>query len=144
MKRLKIWTDGSCLRNPGPGGWAYSIVTEGIIKDASGGVAYTTNNRMELSAAIEGLRSLTTSCEIELFTDSKYVQLGMTQWIAGWVSRSWRSSSGKPVLNIDLWTELLEVSKNHNIHWCWVKGHHLDPMNHRVDGLAREAAEAMR
>lgn len=144
MKQLKIWTDGSCLRNPGPGGWAYSVVCDGVIRDASGAVSQTTNNRMELQSAIEALKSLSEPCEVELYTDSKYVQLGMTHWIKGWIAKSWRSSTGKQVLNIDLWVELLEASKKHRVSWFWVKGHHVDKMNHRVDRLARDAAEGVR
>lgn len=144
MKQLKIWTDGSCLKNPGPGGWAYAIVMDGKIKEGSGGVVHTTNNRMELSAAIEGLKALSEPCSVDLYTDSKYVQLGMIQWVAGWIARAWCLSTGKPVLNVDLWRELLRVSEPHQVQWHWVKAHGVDVMNNRVDHLAREAAESMR
>lgn len=143
MKKLKIWTDGSCLKNPGPGGWAYSIVDNEDIADMAGGVPQSTNNRMELSAAIEALQSLDHPCEVDLYTDSKYVQLGITTWIHGWIKRSWRTSAGKEVLNIDLWKDLLSAADKHTVRWHWVKGHGVDVMNQRVDQLARMAAESM-
>lgn len=138
--RVEIWTDGACLGNPGPGGWGVLMRWNGHSKEASGGVLDTTNNRMELSAAIEALRLLKKPCQVKLVTDSKYVRDGITQWLAKWRANGWRTANRKPVKNVDLWQQLDEVVAGHNIEWAWVKGHSGHPENERVDDLAREAA----
>lgn len=141
MKNIKIWTDGSCLGNPGKGGWAYRIVYASHCKEHAGGVAHSTNNRMELMAVIQALSALKEPCVVDIYTDSKYVQQGMMQWVPVWQKNNWRLSTGKAVLNKDLWVALYEQAQGHSISWHWVKGHHEDVDNARVDFLAREAAE---
>lgn len=142
--RVEIFCDGSCLKNPGPGGWAALLVIEkdGERKEKllSGGARESTNNRMELIAAIEGLRALKRPCQVELFTDSQYVVKGMTDWIWGWMKRGWKTSARRPGENRDLWEALLEESRRHEVSWHWVKGHAGHPENERVDALARAIA----
>ena len=144
MSSVQIYTDGACKGNPGPGGWGVLLRKGEHEKELSGGEAETTNNRMELTAAIKGLQALTQPCEVELYSDSKYVLDGITKWIHGWQKRGWINASKKPVLNADLWRELLDASKRHQVQWNWVKGHSGHPENERVDQLASDQAEAAR
>ncbi len=135
-ERITIYTDGACSGNPGPGGWAAILLFRGKEKEVSGGEPFTTNNRMEIRAAIEGLNALTRPCAVDLFTDSQYVRQGITQWMHNWKRRGWRTADNKPVKNEDLWRELDAVGSPHEIAWHWVRGHGDDPLNHRVDALA--------
>ncbi len=139
-----IHTDGACLGNPGPGGWAALLQHRGRERELSGGEPDTTNNRMELMAAIMALETLRRACAIRLRTDSQYVRQGITQWLPGWIARGWRTSGGDPVKNRDLWERLQAAAARHEIHWEWVRGHAGDPDNERVDRLARAAAETYR
>ncbi|CAM3711368.1 ribonuclease HI [Rheinheimera salexigens] len=141
-KTVTIFTDGSCLGNPGAGGYAAVLNYKQHCKELSGGFRLTTNNRMELLAAIIALESLTTPCDVELTTDSQYVRLGITQWLAGWKRNKWLTSQRKPVKNQDLWQRLDKATQQHQINWHWVKGHSGHPENERCDVLARTAAEA--
>ena len=142
---VTIYTDGSCLGNPGPGGWAALLFFER--KDEKhermlkGAEKETTNNRMELMAALEGLKALKRDCHVELFTDSQYVKKGITEWIHNWVKNDWKNSKKKPVANADLWQQLLEATQRHQINWQWVKAHAGHPENERVDEAARLEAE---
>jgi ribonuclease HI len=141
---LKIYTDGSCLGNPGPGGWAW-VATDGKnIAERSGGEADTTNNRMELTAVIRRLIAARKHSEIEIHTDSQYVKNGMEKWIRGWKKNGWKTADTKPVKNKELWEQLDTVARQINIHWHWVKGHAGHEMNERVDLLARTAAENLK
>ena len=139
-----IYTDGACLGNPGPGGWGVLLRFGQTEKTLSGADADTTNNRMELMAAIVALEALTRRCSVELYTDSQYVKQGITDWIRNWKRRGWRTASKAPVKNADLWQRLDEAASAHDVEWKWVKGHSGHPDNERVDKLAREAAEAVR
>jgi len=139
MKRVQIFTDGACSGNPGPGGWGAILVYGDIERAASGGAANTTNNRMEMTAAIEALRLLTKPCEVDLYTDSMYLRDGITKWVAGWQLRGWRTADHKPVKNMDLWQELLAACALHKVRWHWVKGHAGHGYNERADQLARDA-----
>jgi len=140
MPLVIIATDGACKGNPGPGGWGAMLRMGGTEKDLSGGETLTTNNRMELTAAIRGLQALKRPCRVVLTTDSVYVRDGITKWVKGWLRNGWRTADKKPVKNMDLWQELLEAAKAHRIEWRWVKGHAGDPDNERVDKLASDAA----
>ena len=140
MKHISIHTDGSCLGNPGPGGWAALLRYRAKERELSGGEAQTTNNRMELMAAIAALEALTEPCQITLHIDSQYVRQGITEWMPGWVRRGWKTAGGDPVKNRDLWERLHAATARHQIDWKWVKGHSGDPDNERVDVLARDAA----
>lgn len=139
-----IFSDGSCLGNPGPGGWAALLRTDRptgpVEKLLTGGSPETTNNRMELQAALEGLRALKKPCQVEVITDSNYLVKGMTEWIQGWQKRNWTNSKKKPVENRDLWEGLLEAVDQHDVTWTWVKGHSGHPENERVDQAARDEA----
>ena len=141
---VHLFTDGACLGNPGPGGWAALLRVTKEHKHheklLSGGTALTTNNRMEMQAVIEGLHALKTACRVKVHSDSKYVIKGITEWIFGWIERGWKNSARKPVENQDLWEELLLATKRHEIEWQWVKGHSGHAENERVDEAAREAA----
>ena len=139
---VEIATDGACKGNPGPGGWGALLRFGGHEKELSGGEALTTNNRMELTAAIEALRVLTRPCKIRLSTDSKYVMDGLTRWIHGWRKNGWRTADKKPVKNAELWQALFAETQKHEIEWVWVKGHAGHPDNERVDKLASDAALA--
>ena len=139
---VEIATDGACKGNPGPGGWGALIRYGEHEKELSGGEPVTTNNRMELTAAIEALKVLTRPCRIKLSTDSKYVMDGLTRWIHGWRKNGWRTADKKPVKNAELWQALFELSQRHEIEWVWVKGHAGHPDNERVDKLASDAAIA--
>ncbi len=144
MKEVEIHTDGSCLGNPGPGGWAAVLRYQGRERELAGGEALTTNNRMELMAAIMALEALSEPCRGTLQTDSQYVRQGITEWMGNWVRRNWKTSGGDPVKNRDLWERLHAATQRHTIEWRWVKGHSGDVDNERVDLLAREAAERYR
>jgi ribonuclease HI len=138
-KHIEIHTDGACSGNPGPGGWGAILRYNGSEKEISGGQASTTNNRMELMAAISALEALREPCDVDLYTDSQYVQRGIKQWIAGWKARGWRTADRKPVKNVDLWERLDRARERHRVRWHWVKGHSDDPLNERADALARAA-----
>ena len=142
--KVELFTDGACLGNPGPGGWAALLRFKGADKELSGGEAMTTNNRMEMMAVIEGLRALTRPCRIAVTTDSQYVQKGITEWIHSWKRRGWKTADKKPVKNVDLWQALDEACGTHDISWHWVKGHAGHTENERVDVLARTEAEKFR
>ena len=144
MKEVEIHTDGSCLGNPGPGGWAAVLRHEGRERELSGGEALTTNNRMELMAAIMALEALKSPCRIALHTDSQYVRQGITEWMPNWIRRQWKTSGGDPVKNRDLWERLHAATHRHHVAWHWVKGHSGNPDNERVDVLARDAATSFR
>ncbi|MDX2080785.1 MAG: ribonuclease HI [Terrimicrobiaceae bacterium] len=136
MKKVVIHTDGGCHGNPGPGGWA-AVLEYGVHRrEISGGVAATTNNRMELQAAIEALRSLKEPCEVEFYTDSQYVKNGVTSWIAMWKRSNWTTKARQPVKNADLWRDLDAQASRHRIRWLWLKGHAGNPANERCDELA--------
>lgn len=139
--QVEIYTDGACLGNPGPGGWAAILESGRHRRELSGADAATTNNRMELSAAIAGLKALRKSCDVVLYTDSRYVKQGMTEWLPGWRRKGWRTASGKPVENRDLWEQLAAAAEPHRISWKWVRGHNGVPGNERADRLARAEAE---
>ncbi len=141
---VTIHTDGACSGNPGPGGWGAILQFNGNEKEIFGGETPTTNNRMELMAAIMALESLKRPCPVILYTDSQYVRQGITEWIHGWKKRQWRKADGKPVLNADLWQRLDLANKSHKVDWRWVKGHAGDPMNERADALARQGTELAR
>ena len=141
MKTVSIWTDGACSGNPGPGGWGALLRFGEHEKELSGGEFETTNNRMELLAAIEALNALTQPCTVELYTDSQYVKGGMTGWIEGWKKNGWRTSAKKPVKNAELWHHLVDAMDPHDIEWHWVKGHAGHPGNERADELARQGME---
>ena len=140
MKTVNIYTDGACRGNPGLGGWGVLIEYENISNEYFGGAKETTNNQMELKAAIEGLKILKEPCEVNLTTDSKYVMDGITSWIENWKKNNWKNSAKKDVKNKDLWMELDELVSKHNIKWNWVKAHAGDPLNEEVDLLAKKAA----
>jgi len=136
---VELFTDGACSGNPGPGGWGALLRYKGTEKQLSGAELDTTNNRMELMAAIEGLRAIKRTCPVTIYTDSKYVLQGVTEWMDGWKSRGWKTADKKPVKNQDLWMELDTQVARHNIKWIWVKGHAGHVENERVDELARMA-----
>jgi ribonuclease HI len=140
LTKVEIATDGACKGNPGPGGWGALIRSGGTEKELSGGEKMTTNNRMELTAAIEGLRALKRPCRVTLSTDSRYVMDGLTKWIKGWQKNGWKTAAKQPVKNAELWQALLEAAKPHRIDWVWVKGHAGHPDNERCDKLASDAA----
>ncbi len=144
MSRVEAHTDGACLGNPGPGGWAALLRMGAHERELVGGEPATTNNRMELMAAIAALEALTRTCDVVLFTDSQYVQKGISEWLPGWVRRGWRTAAGAPVKNQDLWQRLHAAQATHRVEWRWVRGHAGDPDNERVDALARAAAQAVR
>ena len=137
---IKIYTDGSCLGNPGNGGWAAIIIDQDKITKISGNKKNTTNNQMELMAAIEALKKIPTEQEVQLYTDSKYVKMGITEWIDKWSKNNWKTSSKQKVKNIELWKKLNEISKKHKIEWYWVKAHAGNIINEEVDKLAKKAA----
>ncbi len=137
MKEVTLYTDGACSGNPGPGGWGALLLFGEHEKELYGGERDTTNNRMELMAAIMSLESLKEKCTVKLYTDSKYVMDGINSWMAGWKRNGWKTAAKKPVKNVDLWQRLDEACKRHEIDWNWVKGHAGDPGNERADELAR-------
>ncbi|MBI4877542.1 MAG: ribonuclease HI [Acidobacteria bacterium] len=140
MKKVQVITDGACIGNPGPGGWAAILRFGPHKKELSGSVGHTTNNRMELLAAVEGLRALKEPCEVEVVTDSQYLKNGITSWIQRWKLNGWRTSEKKPVLNQDLWLALDEQVSRHRTRWTWTKGHSSHADNNRCDELATRAA----
>ena len=141
MKQVTIFTDGACRGNPGPGGWGTLLVFGELVKPLSGYEPATTNNRMELRAAIEGLTALTTPCAVQLYTDSQYLQQGMRAWLANWKRNGWRTADRKPVKNVDLWQQLDALVQQHTVTWHWVKGHAGHPENERCDALANAAID---
>lgn len=144
MKRVEIFTDGACSGNPGPGGWGAILRFNGVEKELSGGEALTTNNRMELTAAIEALNALKEPCAVDLHTDSNYVKDGISGWIEGWKRNGWKTAARKPVKNVELWQALDEARRRHKVTWHWVKGHAGHPENERADELARLAMAPFR
>ncbi len=136
MKKIEIYTDGACKGNPGPGGWGVVLIYGKSQKELWGGESPTTNNRMELMAAIKGLSALKESCKVELYTDSQYVRKGITEWMPNWKRKQWRTASGSPVKNSDLWKMLDQATQRHSINWHWVKGHAGHPLNELADELA--------
>jgi ribonuclease HI len=144
MKSIQIITDGSCLGNPGPGGWACILRYNGHKKEMSGGEIHTTNNRMELTAAIEGLSALKQTCKVEVITDSEYLKNGVSKWMAGWKKNGWLTKEKKPVVNRDLWEKLDALTQTHETVWQWTKGHAEHEDNNRCDELAQAAARSIR
>ncbi|HVO96481.1 MAG TPA: ribonuclease HI [Bryobacteraceae bacterium] len=144
MKRVQLITDGACLGNPGPGGWACILRFGDKKKEMSGSEPHTTNNRMEITAAIEGLRALREPCEVEVVTDSEYLKNGISTWIKGWKRNGWKTSAKKPVVNQDLWMALDELVSKHKMHWTWTKGHADHDDNNRCDELATAAARTQK
>ena len=140
MVDVRIWTDGACSGNPGPGGWGAVLRCNGTEKELSGGEPGTTNNRMELMAAIRALEALKRPCRVELTTDSNYVRQGMTEWLPRWQANGWKTAARKPVKNEDLWRRLNQASARHEVSWVWVRGHSGHPENERADRLATDAA----
>lgn len=138
MSSVEIWTDGACSGNPGPGGWGAILIAGTTEKDLSGGEALTTNNRMELMAAISALEALKRPCTVDLHTDSEYLRNGITKWMFGWKRNGWRTADKKPVKNQDLWERLDAAITRHEIRWHWVKGHAGNELNERADLLARQ------
>jgi len=141
MTEVVIYTDGACSGNPGPGGWGVVLRWNGTEKELHGGEPQTTNNRMELMAAIQALEALNRPSRVQLYTDSVYLLNGITKWVAGWQSNGWRTSAKKPVKNEDLWRQLIEAKNGHDVNWQWVKGHAGDEGNERADALARRGIE---
>jgi ribonuclease HI len=140
---VTIYTDGACRGNPGPGGWGVSLRYNGTVKNLYGAEADTTNNRMELMAAIRGLESLKRPCKVVLYTDSKYVLEGITSWMSNWKSRGWKTAAKKPVKNVELWQRLDAATDDHDISWQWIKGHTGDEGNEMADALANQAIDEM-
>ena len=144
LPQVEIFTDGACKGNPGPGGWGAILRSNGKERELSGGESPTTNNRMELMAAIEALNALKKPCRVQLWTDSNYVRDGITKWIQGWRRNGWKTADKKPVKNAELWQALLDAAEPHRVEWQWVKGHAGHPENERADALACAEAEARR
>ena len=140
---MRIYTDGACKGNPGPGGWGVLLQLDDREKELWGGEPATTNNRMELTAVIRALEALKRPCEIDMYTDSQYVQKGISEWIASWKRRGWKTADKKPVKNIDLWLELDRLAGRHGIRWHWVRGHAGHPENERADRLANRGIESL-
>ena len=143
MVAVELFTDGACSGNPGPGGWGAILRWQGTEKELSGGEPVTTNNRMEMAAVIAGLSALKRPCTVEVFTDSQYVQKGITQWLPGWKARGWKTADKRPVKNEDLWRILDELAARHQVTWHWVRGHAGHPENERADQLARQGLQAL-
>ncbi|HEY5624102.1 MAG TPA: ribonuclease HI [Gammaproteobacteria bacterium] len=143
-KRVEIFTDGACRGNPGPGGWGVVLSYNGARKELFGGEPETTNNRMELTAAIRALEALTQPCAVDIYTDSTYVRDGITQWLDGWRARGWRTANKKSVKNQDLWQRLVAVSESHDVSWHWVRGHAGHVGNERADVLANRGIDELR
>lgn len=143
MSKVEIYTDGACRGNPGPGGWGARLQMGNRTRELHGGEAETTNNRMELTAAIEALACLKRSCDVVLYTDSRYVMQGITEWLEGWKKRGWKTAGRKAVKNQDLWERLDEVAGRHSIDWRWVRGHSGDEGNERADELANLGIDEM-
>ncbi len=143
MKPVEVFTDGACRGNPGPGGWGAVLRHQQREKELFGGERATTNNRMELTAAIRALEALTERCRVEITTDSVYVKDGITKWLDRWRARGWRTAKNKPVKNQDLWMRLAELVEGHEVHWHWVKGHAGHPENERADALANRGLDGL-
>lgn len=143
MAEVRIYSDGACRGNPGPGGWGALLQWNGREKALYGGEAETTNNRMELTAAIRALESLKRPCDVELVTDSEYVRKGITEWLDGWKRRGWKTAAKKPVKNADLWLALDTLNQKHRVRWRWVKGHSGDPGNEAADALANRGIDEL-
>ena len=143
MKKVEIFTDGACRGNPGPGGWGALLRHEGKEKTLHGGDKHTTNNRMELSAAIEGLKALSEPCDVTLTTDSQYVRKGITEWMVNWKRNGWKTAAKKPVQNAELWKQLDEAAAVHTVKWCWVKGHSGHRENEIADQLANRGIDEL-
>jgi len=141
VKRVEAYTDGACRGNPGPGGWGVVLRYGQHERELSGGEADTTNNRMELTAAIQALEALSESCSVDVYTDSVYVRSGITEWLPAWKARGWRTAGRKPVKNQDLWQRLADLVASHDVRWHWVKGHAGHPENERADALANRGLE---
>jgi ribonuclease HI len=144
LPQVEIATDGACKGNPGPGGWGALLRFGATERELSGGEPHTTNNRMELTAAIEALKALKRPCRVKLSTDSRYVMDGLTKWLKGWQKNGWKTADKKPVKNAELWQQLVDAAAPHRIDWVWVKGHAGHPDNERADRLASDAARAQR
>lgn len=142
-KKIEIYVDGACRGNPGPGGWGALLRYQGVEKELSGGELISTNNRMELMAAIQALNALTKPCEVAIYTDSQYVKNGITVWIHQWRRQNWKTANKKPVKNVELWHALDEAQAKHQIEWHWVKGHSDHPENDRADALATAAIDTL-
>ena len=142
-ERVRIYTDGACKGNPGPGGWGALLQIDGREKELCGGEQATTNNRMELTAVIRALQALKRPCEIDLYTDSQYVQKGISEWVAAWKRRGWKTTGRKPVKNVDLWLELDTLVAGHHIRWHWVRGHAGHTENERADQLANRGIASL-
>lgn len=142
LKKITIYTDGACSGNPGIGGWGAVLEYNGKIKEISGVQEDTTNNQMEMLAAVKALESLKEKCEVELYTDSKYLKDGITAWVHNWQKNGWKTANKKPVKNVELWQNLLELQKKHVISWRWIKGHDGNPGNELADKLATEAIKS--
>jgi len=140
MKSITLYSDGSSLGNPGPGGWGTILEFNGHIKELSGADSLTTNNQMELIGVIEGLKALKEPCDVSIYSDSKYVVQGINEWLGNWIKNNWKTASKKPVKNQELWQDYIKVSKDHKINANWVKGHAGHPQNERCDELAKEEA----
>ena len=140
---VEVYADGACKGNPGPGGWGVLLVAGGRERELHGGEPATTNNRMEMTAVIRALESLPQGSHVRLYTDSQYVQKGMTEWIAGWKRRGWRTADKKPVKNEDLWKRLDELARDRRVEWHWVKGHAGHPGNERADALANKGVDGL-
>lgn len=140
LKKVQLITDGACLGNPGPGGWACILRYGNHKRELYGSEPHTTNNRMEITAALQGLKHLKEGCEVEVTTDSQYLMNGITKWIIGWKRNGWRTADKKPVVNQDLWVQLEEENARHRTHWVWTKGHASHEDNNRCDELATSAA----
>ena len=136
-----MYTDGACRGNPGPGGWGVLLLSNGVEKELCGGVAETTNNRMELTAAIKGLQAIKRSCAVTIYTDSEYVQRGISEWLEQWKQRGWKTAAKKPLKNVDLWQQLDEEVGRHQVAWQWVKGHSGNPGNEKADQLANQGID---
>jgi Ribonuclease HI len=143
VKQVVIHTDGACRGNPGPGGWGALLSCNGQSRELCGGERHTTNNRMELMAAIQALEVLHEPCDVTLRTDSNYLRQGITSWLRNWRARGWRTADGKPVKNQDLWQRLDEAQRRHRVEWSWVKGHSGDPGNEAADRLANQGIDAL-
>ncbi|MFJ1299641.1 ribonuclease HI [Pseudomonadota bacterium AL_CKDN230030165-1A_HGKHYDSX7] len=143
LDTVEMWTDGACKGNPGPGGWGVLMKAGGHQKTMHGGMANTTNNRMELLAVIEGLRALKRACTVVIHTDSQYVMKGMTEWLPNWKRRGWITADKKPVKNAELWQQLDEQVARHHVSWRWVRGHNGDPGNEAADALANQGVASV-
>ncbi len=143
MQEVTIYSDGACKGNPGPGGWGAVLVANGHVKELFGGEANTTNNRMELTAVIEALRALKRPCKVQVWTDSQYVQKGISEWIRGWKARGWKTAEKKPVKNADLWQALDAAAAEHDVSWHWVRGHNGHAGNERADALANRGVASL-